>query len=338
MKKKITGLALCTLLFGFSLVSALLLALSVSAEAQQSGKLSRIGFLAGASASFNSAQIKAFLQGLRELGYIEGKNIVIEYRYADGKLNRLPDLAADLVRLKVDLIVTNAGAPGVLAAKKATRTVPIVFLSAGDPVGSGLVESFARPGGNVTGSTTLGPELAGKRLELLKEAFPKVSRVAVLWNPANPALIPERKETEVAAQGLGVQLQSVEVRSVNDFDNAFSAITNERAQALLTTPDPVNNSQAKRIIEFATKSRLPAMYANPEFVNGGGLMSYGPSYTDMYRRTATYVDKILKGAKAGELPVEQPKKFDFIINLDAAKQIGLTIPPSVLTRADKIIR
>jgi ABC-type uncharacterized transport system substrate-binding protein len=224
MKKKITGLALCTLLFGFSLVSALLLALSVSAEAQQSGKLSRIGFLAGASASFNSAQIKVFLQGLRELGYIEGKNIVIEYRYADGKLNRLPDLAADLVRLKVDLIVTNS-APGVLAAKKVTKTIPVVFLSVADPVGSGLVESLARPGGNVTGSTTLGPELAGKRLELLKEAFPKVSRVAVLWNPANPAHIPERKETEVAAQGLGVQLQSVEVRSVNDFDNAFSAIT-----------------------------------------------------------------------------------------------------------------
>jgi len=337
MKKKITGLALCTLFFVFSLLSALLFALNVSAEAQQSGKVSRIGFLAGASASFNSAQIKVFLQGLRELGYVEGKNMVIEYRYADGKLDRLPDLAADLVRLKVDVIVTNS-APGVLAAKKVTKTIPIIFLSAADPIGSGLVDSLARPGGNVTGSTTLGPELAGKRLELLKEAFPKVSRVAVLWNPANPAHTQERRETEVAAQGLGVQLQSVEVRSVNDFDNAFSAITNEHAQVLLTTPDPLNNSQDKRIIEFATKNRLPAMYANPEFVDRGGLMSYGPSYADMYRRTATYVDKILKGAKPADLPVEQPTKFEFIINLIAAKQIGLTIPPTVLARADKVIK
>ena len=327
MKKKISVLTLCAMILG----------LCVSAEAQQSGKVSRIGFLAGASASFNSAQIKVFLQGLRELGYVEGKNIVIEYRYADGNLDQLPDLVADLVRLKVDLIVTNSS-PGVLAAKKATRTVPIVFVSIGDPVGSGHVDSLARPGGNVTGLTTLGPGLAGKRLELLKEAFPKVSRVAVLWNPANPNLTPERKETEVAAQGLGVQLQSVEVRSVNDFDNAFLAITNERAQALLTTPDPLNNSQAKRIIEFATKNRLPAMYANPEFVDRGGLMSYAPSYSDLYRRTAIYVDKILNGAKPAELPVEQPKKFEFIINLKAAKQIGLTIPPTVLARADKVIR
>jgi putative ABC transport system substrate-binding protein len=226
-----------------------------------------------------------------------------------------------------------------LAAKKASRTVPIVFLSASDPVGNGLVDSLAQPGGNVTGSTTLAPELAGKRLELLKETVPKVSRVAVLWNPANPAhTTEERKETEAAAQALGVQLQSVEVRSASDFDDAFSAMTNERAQALLTMPDLVNNSQAKRIIEFAIKNRLPAMYANPELVDRGGLMSYAPSYTDMYRRTATYVDKILKGAKPADLPVEQPRSFELVINLKAAKQIGLTVPPNVLARADKVIR
>jgi putative ABC transport system substrate-binding protein len=319
------------------LLAALLLALSVSVEAQQSGKVSRIGFLAGASSSFYSSPIKTFLQGLRELGYVEGKTILIEYRYAEGKLDRLPDLAADLVRSNVDLIVTSS-TPGVLAAKQASKRVPIVFLSISDPVGSGLIDSLARPGGNVTGSTILAPELAGKRLELLKEAAPKVSRVAVIWNPENPAQRTQWKETEAAAQGLAMQVQSVEVRSVNDFDDAFLTITNERAQALLTMPDPVSNSQAKRIVEFVTKNRMPAMYANPEFVDRGGLMSYAPSYTDMYRRAATYVDKILKGAKPADLPVEQPKKFEFIINLDAAKQIGLTIPPNVLARADRVIR
>ena len=241
-------------IFCFAL-SNLFFALCSPVQAQQPKKVPRIGFLAGASASFNSPQIKTFLQGLHKLGYVEGKNIVIEYRYADGKLDRLPDLAADLIRLKVDLIVTNS-MPGVLAAKKASRTVPIVFLAGiSDPVTSGLVDSLARPGGNVTGLTTGAPELAGKRLELLKEAFPKVSRVAVIANPANPARVPQWEEIEAAAQGLRVQLQSVEVRSVNDFDNAFSAITNERAQALLTIADPLTNSQAKRIIEFATSSR-----------------------------------------------------------------------------------
>ena len=307
------------------------------AEAQQAGKVARIGFLAGGPSSFYSAGINALLQGLRELGYVEEKNIVIEYRYAEGKLDRLPDLAAELVHLKVDLIVTSS-TPGVLAAKKASRIVPIVFISISDPVGSGLVASLARPGGNITGLTILAPELAGKRLELLKEAFPKISRVAVLWNSGNPAQTPQWKETEVAAQGVGVQLQSVEVRSVNDFDSAFSSITNERAQAPLTMPDPLNSSQVKRIVDFATKNRLPAMYANPEFVDGGGLMSYGPNYAHLYRRVATYVDKILKGTKPADLPVEQPTKFEFIINLKAAKQIGLTIPPNVLARADRVIR
>ena len=326
------------MLFAFSLLSASLFTLKVSAEAQQSGKVSRIGFLAGASASFNAPQVKTFQQGLRELGYIEGKNIVIEYRYADGKLDRLPDLAADLVRLKVDLIVTNANLPGVLAAKKATRTIPIVFLAFSDPVASGLVDSLARPGGNITGLTTGAPELAGKRLELLKESVPKLSRIIVISNPTNPAVALQWKATEAAAQGLGVQLRSVEVRSASDFDSAFSVITNERAQALLTMSDPLNNSQAKRIIEFAIKHRLPAIYANPEFVDRGGLMSYAPSYAELYRRTAYYVDKILKGVKPADLPVEQPKKFELIINLKAAKQIGLTIPPTVLARADKVIK
>src|SRR5215467_10223569 len=312
MKRKIAILTLCTLLFAFSLLSASLFTLKVSAEAQQSGKVSRIGFLAGASASFNAPQVKTFQQGLRELGYIEGKNIVIEYRYADGKLDRLPDLAADLVRLKVDLIVTNANLPGVLAAKKATRTIPIVFLAFSDPVASGLVDSLARPGGNITGLTTGAPVLAGKRLELLKESVPKLSRIIVISNPTNPAVALQWKATEAAAQGLGVQLRSVEVRSVSDFDSAFSVITNERAQALLTMSDPLNNSQAKRIIEFAIKHRLPAIYANPEFVDRGGLMSYAPSYAELYRRAATYVDKILKGAKPADIPVEQPKKFELI--------------------------
>ena len=269
------------------------------AEAQPAKKILRIGFLLGGSSSFYSAGIKIILQRLRELGYVEEKNIVIEYRYAEGKLDRLPDLAAELVHLKLDLIVTSS-TPGVLAAKKASGTVPIVFMTISDPVGSGVVASLARPGGNITGLTILGPQLAGKRLELLKEAFPKISRVALLWNSANAAQIPMWKETELAAQGVGVQLQSAEVRSINDFDGAFSAILNERAQALLTTPDPLNSSQAKRIVDFATKNRLPAMYSHPEFVDSGGLMSYSHSYTYIHQRVAIYVDKILKGAKPAD--------------------------------------
>jgi putative tryptophan/tyrosine transport system substrate-binding protein len=307
------------------------------AEAQQAKKILRIGFLYGGSSSFYSAGIKEILQRLRELGYVEGKNIVFEYRYAEGKLDRLPHLAAELVHLKLDLIVTSS-MPGVLAAKKASGTVPIVFMTISDPVGSGLVASLARPGGNITGLTILGRELAGKRLELLKEIFPKISRVAVLWNSANAAQIPQWKEAELAAQGVGVQLQSAEVRSINDFDGAFSAILNERAQALFTTPDPLNSSQAMRIVDFATKNRLPAMYSHPEFVDGGGLMSYSPSYTYIYQRVAIYVDKILKGAKPADLPVEQPMKFEFVINLQTAEKIGVTIPPDVLARADRVIK
>jgi len=320
-----------------SLVVTLILTAVHTAEAQQPKKVPRIGFLGGASASFYAARTNAFRQGLNELGYTEGKNIDIEYRYAEGKFDRLPDLAAELVGLKVDVIVA-APTPSVLAAKKASATTPIVFASVVDPVASGLVASLARPGGNITGLTILGPELSGKRLELLKEVLPNVTRVAALWNSANPAQELVWKEMQAAAQQLHLQLQSLEVRSANDFDIAFKAALRERAQALIPSGEPLINTQLKRIVEFAAKNRLPAMYAGPEAVDAGGLMSYAPNYTDHYRRAAVYVDKILKGAKPADLPVEQPTKFEFAINLKTAKQIGLTIPPNVLLRADKVIR
>jgi ABC-type uncharacterized transport system substrate-binding protein len=316
---------------------ALILTIIHLAQAQQAKKVPRIGFLGGASASSYAVRIDAFRQGLNELGYIEGKNIVIEYRYAEGKLDRLPALAKELVGLKPDVIVA-APTPSVLAAKKASATIPIVFVSVGDPVGSGLVASLARPGENITGLTVLVPELSGKRLELLKEAIPNVIRVAALWNPANPAQELVWKEIQAAAQELRLQLQSLEVRSANDFDIAFEAAVRERAQALIPSPDPLINTQLKRIVEFAAKNRLPAMYGGPEVVDAGGLMSYAPNYTDHYRRAAVYVDKILKGTKPADLPVEQPMKFEFVINLKTAKQIGLTFPPNVLARADRVVK
>ena len=319
------------------LVVAVLLAVGVTAEAQQPKKVPRIGFLGGASASFYAARTNAFRQGLNERGYTEGKNIVIEYRYAEGKFDRLPDLAAELVGLKLDVIVA-APTPSVLAAKKASATTPIVFASVVDPVASGLVASLARPGGNITGLSTLGPELSGKRLELLKEVLPNVTRVAALWNSANPAQELIWKEMQAAAQELRLQLQSLEVRSANDFDIAFESALRERAQALIPSGEPLINTHLKRIVEFAAKNRLPAMYAGPEVVDAGGLMSYAPNYTDQYRRAAVYVDKILKGTRPGDIPVEQPTKFEFVINLKAAKQIGLTIPPNVLARADRVLR
>ena len=319
------------------LIAVTLLAVGVTAEAQQAKKVPRIGFLGTASPSFYAARTNALRQGLNELGYTEGKNIFIEYRYAEGKFDRLPDLAAELVGLKLDVIVA-VPTPSVLAAKKASATTPIVFASVADPVASGLVASLARPGGNITGLTILNPELSGKRLELLKEAIPNVIRVAALWNPANPAQELVWKEMKAAAQELRLRLQSLEVRSANDFDIAFEAALRERAQALIPSPEPLINTQLKRIVEFAAKNRLPAMYGGPEVVDAGGLMSYAPNYTDHYRRTATYVDKILKGTKPADLPIEQPTKFEFVINLKAAKQIGLTIPPNVLARADRVIR
>jgi putative ABC transport system substrate-binding protein len=307
------------------------------AGAQQPSKVPKIGFLVGPSRSFFASRMESFQQGLHSLGYIEGKNIAIEYRYAEGKADRLPTLAAELVGLNVDVIVTSA-TPSVLAAKKATSTIPVVFVSVTDPVASGLVASLARPGGNITGLTILAPELSGKRLELLKEAVPNVTRVAFLWNPANPAQAPQWREAQAAAQALGLRLQSLEVRSSNDFDSAFEAALRERARALIASPEPLISTHLKRIVEFVAKNRLPAMYAGPEVVDAGGLMSYAPDYTAQYRRAAAYVDKILKGTKPADLPVEQPTKFELVINLKAAKQIGLTIPPNVLARADRVIR
>ena len=318
------------------LVVLLFLASTTFVEAQQSEKMYRIGFLVTPSRSFFTARMEGFQQGLRNLGYIEGKNIVIEYRYAEGKADRLPELAAELVSLRVDLIVTSG--PALWAAKNATKTIPIVFTGVQDPVATGVVDSLAKPGGNVTGLSILAPELGGKRLELLKEVVPKITRVAFLWAGLGPGAPLSVKETQAAAQAMGLQLQSLEVRDLKDFDSAFEAITKNRAQALLTNPGPVINTHQARIVEFAAKNRLPAMYAAPESVDAGGLMSYGPNPTDQYRRAAVYVDKILKGAKPADLPVEQPIKFEFIINLKAAKQIGLTIPPNVLVRADKVIK
>ncbi len=314
-----------------------LLAVAVIAQAQQPKKIPRIGFLVDGTPSTHSTRIQAFRQGLRELGYVEEKNIAIEYRYAAGMANRLSDLVTELVSLKVDVIVTS-GTPAALAAKKATKTIPIVFASVGNPVGSGIVDSLAQPGANVTGLSSFTGDLSGKRLELLKEAFPKVSRVAVLWYPSNASSAIGWREIQGTAPSLGVQLQSVEVRVPNDFDSAFKAVIRDRAQAILTHSGSLANNNRARILDFAVKNRLPAMYGDTEFVEAGGLISYAPSHADMNRRAAIYVDKILKGAKPADLPVEQPKKFEFIINLKAAKQIGLTIPPNVLARADKVIR
>jgi len=327
-KRKLGSFALC----------ALLPALCTSAEAQQSAKIPRIGYLVGASLSGTSARIEAFRQGLRELGYVEGKNIVIEYRYAEGKLDRLPALVAELVRLKVDVIVAN-GPPSTRAAKEATVTIPIVMAQDSDPVGSGFVASLARPGGNITGLATLAPELSGKRLELLKEIIPKLSRVAVLGTSTLPGNAQRLKEVELAAGALKVQLQYLDVLDLKDIQIAFRAASKGRADAvLMMAAGGVVSAHRTEIVELAVKSRLPVIYTNSLFVDAGGLMTYSASITDLDRRAATYVDKILKGAKPADLPVEQPKKFEFIVNLKAAKEIGLTIPPNVLARADKVIK
>ncbi len=318
----------------FAIVLALTL-VGARAEAQQSKKVPRIGFLGASSASFHSARIETFRQGLRELGYVEGKTIAIEYRFADGKSDWLPELAAELVSLKVDIIVTT---PNASAAKNATKTIPIVFAAIADPVAQGIVDSLARPGGNLTGLTVLAPELGGKRLELLKETSPKITRVAFLFNPSGESSSILLKEMETAAHGLGLHIQYLEVRSLNDFDGAFAAAVREGAHGLITAPQPVINTNRARILQFVAKNRLPAIYTNPETVEAGGLMSYAPDFSEQFRRAATYVDKILKGAKPAELPVEQPTKFEFVINLKTAKQIGLTIPPDVLARASKLIR
>jgi putative ABC transport system substrate-binding protein len=318
---------------------AVLLAAPLAAEAQQAAKVARIGYLAGNLAG-GPHVTEAFRQGLRDLGYVEGRNVVIEYRDAEGKFERLPALAAELVALKVDVIVA-ANNLAALAAKHATRTLPIVFAAVGDPVGSGLVTSLARPGGNVTGLSMLAQELVGKRLELLTQAVPGVSRVAVLWQPG---AVPERtdkdilKRADVAARALGVRCHFVEARGPEDFDRAFSDMTRARADALTVLPSTMFGNERTRLVDLAAKNRLPAVYQSREFVDAGGLMAYGPNFADLFRRAATYVDRILKGTKAGDLPVEQPTKFELVINLKTATALGLTIPPSLLGRADQVIQ
>jgi putative ABC transport system substrate-binding protein len=313
---------------------SLLLAPSFPAQAQQQ-KVPRIGFLSTASLSSLSPRLEAFRQGLRELGYVEGRSIAIEYRSAEGNVDRLPELAAELARLKVDCIIT-AGPTPTRAAKQTTSTIPIIVTTLIDPVGAGFVASLARPGGNITGLTPLSADLAGKRPELLKEAIPKLSRVAIFLDARMPSS--DLKETEAAARLLNVQLISVDIRSLEELENAFRSIAKSRADAFITDSGGFFNTHQKRIVELAAKHRLPGMYPEQEFVLGGGLMTYATSISDLYRRAATYVDKILKGAKPADLPVEQPTKFELMINLKTAKQIGLTIPLNVLARADKVIK
>ena len=329
-----------TVVFNCLLPTVLLLTVSL-VEAQQPTKVFRIGYLSPTDAATDSARAEGMRLALRELGYIDGQNIAIEYRYAEGKNDRLPELAADLVRLKVDIIVVAAGDVTIQAAKNATKTIPIVMMGQGsDPVRAGFIESLARPGGNVTGLTRLARELGGERLELLKEAVPKLARVAVLYDPANPASLHEVKDLLPAdARALGLTIQLWEIRAVDDFDKVFAALNKQRPDGLYPlTVGPLMRPNQKRIVGFALKSRLPSVYTSRETVEAGDLMSYGADLADSYRRVATYVDKILKGAKPADLPVEQPTKFELVINLKTAKQIGVTIPQSVLFRADKVIR
>lgn len=324
----------------FAIVLAVsLLATSLTSEAQQATKVPRIGVLLSNSHSAHATHVAGFRQGLREHGYVEGRNIVVEYRYGDGKLDQLPRLAAELVGLDVNLIVTS-GAPPTHAAQQATRAIPIVMTLVGNPVAWGFIASLARPGGNITGLTQISAELDGKRLELLKEALPKVSRVAVLIDPArsDQGVIGALQATRVAAEALGVKLLPLELRGPDpDLESAFRTATSERVGALLVTPGPATELHRKRVVDLAGKNRLPAMYGNREFVDLGGLMCYAPSYSDLFRRAATYVDKILNGAKPADLPVEEPTKFELVINRKTAKQLGLTIPQSLLLRADQVI-
>lgn len=319
-------------IFRLLAVIVILVGSGAIARAQQPKKLHRIGILANAKAPV----IDAFGKGLRDLGYVEGQNIVIERRYAEGKIDRLPDLAAELVRLNVDVVV----AVGLTTryAAKSVKTIPVVMGYSGDPVDAGIIASLARPGGNVTGMTFFAAELAGKRVELLKEAIPGVSRLAVLANPGHAGEQRELRETQAAAASLGVKLQYLTVRASSDFNTAFEAMVRERAESVVTFPDATTMAHRKEIAEFSSKRRLPSIFGWAEFVEAGGLMSYGPNLLDPWRRIAVYLDKILKGVKPADLPVEQPTKFEFVINLKTAKQIGLTIPPNVLARADRVIK
>jgi len=305
----------------------------LAARAQQTGKIYKIGFL---SPSSSQPPLAYLFDSLRELGWIEGRNVSIEYRFAENRPERLPELATDLVRLNVDLIVA-IGTLGPVAARRATSTIPIVMVGAGDPLGTGLVASLARPGGNVTGMSLMAPDLGGKRLELLNEVLPRLTRVAVLWNAGNPYPALVFKETQAAGRTLGVEIQSLAVRGPDDFDGAFEAAREQRPDALITVEDPLTLSNQKLIAEFAAGQQLPAIYGLREFVTAGGLMSYGANPSDLFRRAAGYVDKILRGAKADDLPVQQPALFELIINLRTAKALGLEIPPTLLARADEVI-
>jgi putative ABC transport system substrate-binding protein len=337
MKRTVISSTLCTLPFALSLACALLFALCFPAEAQQSTRIPRIGFLSPGNSPGNDFRYEAFQQGLRELGYIEGKNVALEYRGADGKVNRFPELAADLVRQQVDIIIVSNNTVA-RAASNATKTIPIVIAAGADPVAAGLVASLARPGGNVTGLTGLHADLSVKRLELLKEILPRLTRVAVLRPLEGSGQ--QLREMQAAAPSLEIQLQILEVRVADRLESVFQEAAKARAGALAVMPDPsglfVKNRE--RIFALTVQNRLPAIYSDRVFVEAGGLMSYGANVADLFRRTATYVDKILKGRKPSDLPVEQPMKFEFIINLKAAKQIGLTVPPNVLARADKVIQ
>jgi len=326
-------------LIGLAVVLALsLFAAPLAAEGQnKAGKVSRIGFLFY-GAPGPSAEVDAFRQGLRELGYIEGQNVTIDYRFASGQVERLPELATELARLKVDVIVT-PGTPAAMAAKQATSTIPIVFAVVADAVGAGLIANFARPGGNITGLTSISAELGGKRLELLKEVAPKASRLAVLYNPSDRSNVLVLKELQESAPALGLTVHPLEVRAPGEFEGAFAAMTRERAHALFVVPGVLTLEQRNRkaLVDLATKSRIPAMWGHRQFVDAGGLMSYAVNFYDQLRRAAIYVDKILKGAKPGDLPVEQPTRYELVINLTAAKALGLRIPQSLLGRADQVI-
>ena len=321
----------------FWLLPVLLLASFNLAQGQQPAKIPRIGYLHSGLAATPPTSLKALRQGLRDLGYIEGQSITIEYRFAEYKPERLPELASELVGLKVDVIVTSQ-TPSVQAIQKVSSTIPIVFGALSFPIENGIIASFARPGRNATGLTTLSEELNGKRLELLKETAPKIMRIGVFSNLDNPTQPLEWRQIQFAAQGLGLKLQSLGVRSANDFDATFKAALTERAQALINLPEALVNANFKRIAAFAAKHKMPAIYSDRSAIDVDGLMFYGPITSDLWRRAAIYVDKILKGAKPADLPVEQPTKFEFVINLRAAKQIGLTIPQRVLGRADKVIK
>lgn len=318
-------------------IIAFLFLVSAVAQAQQRSKNPLIGYLSGNSRSSESARTEVFRQGLRELGYAEAKNILIEWRFAEGKLERLSTLAVELVNLNVDIIVTG-GTGSTRSANEATNTIPIVMTQDADPVGNGFVASLARPGGNITGLSTLSPELSGKRLELLKEIIPKLSRVAVLGTSTSPSNAQSLREAEIAAGALAVKLQYLDVRTPRDIENAFQTASKGRADAVVFLGGPVLASQRKQFAPLAVKNRVPAIYWRPDIVEAGGLMSYSVSFTDLDRRAAYYVDRILKGAKPADVPVEQPKKFELVINLKAAKQIGLNIPPQVLGRADRVIK